>query len=683
MKKHPRNLILFLILTIAFASLYLVGLKNSSLCPDDHEITFIIKQLRQRDPEAFWQALSEQSSQTKFNHCMIYTTLKALEHRDNKISIDDRISIDAVIGILLAHLQHYEHALPYLKHVVANSANQVETRRCLMKKLEIYETLGYIEDYKRITKQLKSAALAFRDPGSQNQAEKLNHKKNLDRLRMPYYLAVWFLLLIFPAAILEIERRNWTKKFEGRKDLRGPYIAFMYSPLCDFLILASSIVFLITGIPQKVGMTGRFFLLSMHIAAIWALCQYPLYLIESQVKKISYGATSYLVEKFRLLCIRNISATAAILSYAIVHQMVVNMPLWAIMRPEHAAIVLPAVFGLITLTIQFFLPFLFMLKPLKGENWSGRKVFLTVPGLRRGVFKYGSISFCNRIIGCAGIDNLLEPQELEILIKRSEKSLEKGWLFFDFMLTTLIVVATTLVIALNPLSLARFFATGPGFYQALFIFALIIPANIFRKHILKAGQQEIDIQLSKELSSSTLLKILEKTNALNYFPEIIREGDFNDFDLLSIEETRLGLRNAEGLFFPAISRPDCGVLISLWRSRLAIDWKLGEEEAIFLTSLDYSLTAENIDEELKNLALKHVRLGAECIYSDSLSKLEITECCQKFSAISAETPLPQQKICNICSQAMIKVLQFGPYTWQNTEKGCVLIRKSSPTEPQP
>lgn len=123
---------------------------------------------------------------------------------------------------------------------------------------------------------------------------------------------------------------------------------------------------------------------------------------------------------------------------------------------------------------------------------------------------------------------------------------------------------------------------------------------------------------------------------------------------------------------PAISRPDGLVLVSLWRARLAVDWKLGREEAVFLTSLDYQINASDNETELCTLAGRHNRLGAECIYQARQQQLKIVFCSQKFSAFTAETPLPQDKICQICSEAMQKATNFGPYKWESTPEGCSL-----------
>lgn len=671
MKNKAQVFPLLIAVMVALLLLFASGfshLRQSMNFPDDAEL---MKLLQMRDPANFWQQLGEVTGKKEVDHSLIYGAFARFNELSSTMTGDDRISVDAVRGALLTHLRHFEPALIDLKHVVANSRSVSETRKCLMIMSEIHAQTHNFSDLQKTDEQLRITGEAFRTNVPENIQEVIMRQKAYQKLHLPYYLAVWFLLLIFPAAITEIERRNWMKRFGGRDELRGPYISFMYSPMCSTLMAISGIVFLAVQIPHKLGIPGKYALLFFHVFVVWLFCQLPLFLLENHVKKVNRSLARYCFEKLTLVLLNHLSLIAVFLTFMILHFMVAGMPIWPVLRPVGATVIPPALFALWVMLLQWLFPYLFTFSRISC-NSQNHRVFVAGDGFRRGIVDLGSLQKNSATIVYGGLESALSREEFALLLQRSRRKYECGWLFFDFLLIILFAMIASMLIALDPFTWASFFLTGPGFFEAVMVIGISVLCYWARKHFARTGQFSADAELAGEGKAEALIKVLEKVNALNFFPESLREGDRNEFDPMSLDEARLKLRNADGVFFPATSRPDCSVLVSLWRSRLAIDWKLGTEEAVYLTSLDYSVNAESADEELRSLACRHSRLGAECLYKHDRQELTIVFCCQKFSSFSAETPLPQQKICQICSEAMKKALQFGPFTWRNTEKGCIL-----------
>lgn len=671
MKKNTEHYLIYIITLMAFAGLIFTGMAHQKHLDTYPNQSQVVKLLQIRDPEHFWQQLGELTEQREINHQLIYATFSLFDSIQSQLTYEDRVSIDAVKGVVFAYLKYDEPAVNYLKIAISNSRSSPEMRKCLMLLAEIYSRNGMNNELKGVNQQLASTGEAFR--GGRVEVQTVGNQSRDVRFR-PYFIAVWFLLLIFPASILELERRNWMKKFSGREDLRGPFIAFMYSPLVNILITVSAIVFLIVGIPTNLGLSGRYFFLLLHVFLVWIFCQVPLYSIENTVKKGGRGIFAYCLERARLTVINHTGLLAVILTFFTLHYMVVLLPVWPAARPFDATLIAPALFAFFLISMQLVLPYLLLFKRFKNHE-NTIPVLLSGDGFRRGLIETGSLGMNSKIIVCGGLEESLTEDETSLLLERSCRRIQSGSLFMDFLIKLLFAMIIAAGLAINPLDWTRFFLAGPGFFESAAMLAGFFMCNAFRQRMSRVFQESVDACYVDDGRSESLIKILEKVNRLNFFPESLREGDRNEFDQMSLEEARVKLRNAEGLYFPSSSRPDSSVLVSLWRSRLAIDWKLGHEEAVFLTSIDYTVAvASNCDEEMRSLAMRHSRLGAESVYKQEKQELAIIFCCQKFSAFTAETPLPQQKICEICSEAMKKAMNFGPYSWKDNEKGCLLYK---------
>jgi hypothetical protein len=544
-----------------------------------------------------------------------------------------------------------------LQHVITSSRFTQETSQCLQLLEETLQKTGHAP----VSINTPAVKDVTAPPQTDGAAKPVNSaQKRNGRI---FFLLLWALLLLMPAAVTNVEKHTWLARYTNRADRRGPFIAFVYSPMCRILLTISAILVLLLRLPAQLGCTTGFFFLFMHLLISWLLCLIPIHAIESLVKKNTTGLLSYFREQLALLIIKHQALIAGIISIAIMHNMVLRLPLWPVLRPLGTAVAPVAFFAFILLLLQLLLPWLLLLRrwPESGEKSSyPQPVYIAGNGYRQGIIESGALSFNAASVIFGGMHNHL-----------AQKFMRKA-LFNDFLLLLIFASGLAALPALNPIFASRLFGSGPYFVEALAFISALAFCGILRRSLQRQQQKEIDSEYAANDRADHLLQSLEIINKLNFFPDNMREGERSEFDPLSLEESRNNLRAASGLYLPALSHPDGLVLVSLWRGRLALDWKLGREEAVFLTSLDYQVNSSDCETELCALAARHNRLGADCIYLARQQQLKIVFCCQKFSAFTAETPLPQDKICSICSEAMQKACQYGPYKWESTPEGCLL-----------
>ena len=646
-----RTRILTAAVILMFCTLTLVGYfhqRQLSGFPDDLALLNLVQQ---RSPAAFWPKLAALTGRGELDSALIWSALNRFEQLT--LTHDDRVSLDAARAALYVSLRHYQQAEISLRHVIATSRFASETSQSLELLKQIYAATGR-------ESEISSDASATRSPQPG---------------ATMFFMVLWVLLLLFPAAVTNVEKHAWLARYSSRADRRGPFIAFVYSPMCNILLSISSILLLLLSVPQRLGISSTFTFLAVHLLISWFFCQIPMHSIESLVKKNSTGLLSYCFEQLSLLAIRHLALISATLTLIILHLMVTRLPTWPLTRPVGAAMAPVVFFAAIYLLLQLVLPWLLFKRqrPADLNIELPQIVYTTHDGYRQGIVETGSLSFSAASIIFGGMQNHLGGENLRLLLSRSRRKFEHNALLNDFLLLIAFASGLAILPALSPIFWARLFGAGPYFIEALALLSGAAFCGILRRTLERSQQREVDATFVAENQSDQLLQSLEIINKLNFFPDNMREGERSEFDPLTLDESRANLRTATGLYLPATSRPDGLVLVSLWRARLAVDWKLGREESAFLTSLDYQVNGSDSESELCALAARHNRLGADCIYLSRQQQLKIVFCSQKFSAFTAETPLPQDKICQICSEGMHKACQFGPYKWESTPEGCLFV----------
>ena len=672
---------LFLILAATlFTLLALVGNYHQRELPGFPDNSKLLELIQYRSPATFWKELARLTARNDTDAALACLTLRRFEELGSTLSMDDRVSVDAARAALFVELKNYMQAAVLLRHVTTTSRHASETQQCLALLAGVYEATNNQPGLQFVKEELQKTGQPAMTMNQQAQpASAADQQKSGTSM---LFLALWVFLMLFPAAVISAEKYAWLNRYASRSDRRGPFIAFIYSPMCNVLLIASAIMLLFLALPYRLGSESKFIFLTVHILVSWFFCQIPLHSIESLVKKSSAGLLNYCREQLSLAAARHLPLVAGTITLIILHNMVVRLPIWPITRPLGAAVAPVVFFASILLLFQFFLPWLLMLKrwPAQASRQPDsafqQRIFVANEGCRQGIVETGSLSITATSIIFGGLQSHIAEGNLQLLLERSRRKFASHTALNDFLLTMCFVAGISILPALNPIFWIRLFGSGPNFIEGLALLSGVAFCGIMRQLLERRQQKEIDAGFVSEDRSDQLLNSLEVINKLNFFPDNMREGERSEFDPLSLDESRAHLRTASGRYLPATSRPDSLVLVSLWRGRLAIDWKLGREEAVFLTSLDYQVNATDTESELCALAAKHNRLGAECIYLVKDQQLKVVFCSQKFSAFTAETPLPQDKICQVCSEAMFKATQFGPYKWESTPEGCVFAADS-------
>ncbi|GAB4274489.1 MAG: hypothetical protein Kow0029_14880 [Candidatus Rifleibacteriota bacterium] len=639
---------------------------------------FIRENFFKHDPVGFWRSVAEKKN---LNGTRIHWIFRVLNEMKKDFGVNENVGFDAISGVLLFRQGFLDKAETKLKHVVSSTRSEKELRQSLALLIEIYQSQKRTEELERIKSKLDSIDPRFRLNYIELTPVQAWEVEEKGFFKM-YLFLVWFCLLLFPAVLMEFERKNWLKRFEGCRDLRGPFLAFNKSNLSGFLVILSAILFILLKFPGCIGLKNRAGYLGLHIIVTWLLCQIPFFRLFKIVRpNVEVSLSQFVIDKLRGIFYLSAKLIAIGLSCAIVHFMVTSLPLWVINRPYSAVITLPALFTFFLVAIQFFMPILLLAKRNNAvESGLRSRIYSCGSGIHKSWLEFGAFSFLNTILLIGNLQNTLDEDELQLLLRRCKIKLESGFGFEDYLLVLNLILIGSIYFAFDTLRMQRFFSIGPTFAEvAAFLLFGILAAYIFAVR-QRQTELETDEWFVREGSAEKLLIIYEKLNRANFLPERYREGDAGIFAPVSLDERKDFIRNNSGEYFNQLIKPESNILISLWRSRLAIEWKLGIEEAVFITSLDYQVNENEIEEELRSMAETHTKYGSECVFIKDALKLEILNCAQKACAFITEEALPHAKICRICSQAMLRSLRMSDYQWIGTEKGCCLKAKKSSVE---
>jgi hypothetical protein len=635
----------------------------------------VVEAFKQRDPINFWRTIAGKKS---LNGLKVHHVINILEKQKAEFGLNEQTSFDAVTGVLYFRQGFLDAAERKLRHVVSTSRSESELRQSLAILAEIYQTRRNSAELEKVRVRLETI-----DPRFRLHYMDLSQPRNSDLPERGFFklylLLVWLVLLSFPTILIEFERRNWLKRFAQNKDLRGPFLAFNRSNFAGFLIVLSAILFLLLKFPGNIGLSGKNAFLALHIALSWLLCQLPFYSLAKKVKpEFSLGFSDFVIAKFRTILFLSGNLIALAVSVSIVHFMVINLPFWALKRPFSAVLSLPSIFTLLLVIIHFSIPYFMLAKKLKpGQLSFSQRVFTVKKALRVSWLEYGAFSFLNTTLLTGNILEKLDQKELDLILKRSSQKLKDGSGFEEFLLLFNLILISAIYFAFDPLRIVRFFSLGPTFAEAATFLLFVILGGYVLSVRQRSAELEADDFIARQGGSEELIDIYSKLNKTNFLPEKYREGDAGIFAPVSLNERKENIRAGAGEYFYHFSQPEGQLLISLWRSRLAIEWKLGIEEAVFITSLDYQVNEESPEDELRAMAEKHAVLGSESVYYTENRVLEVIYCAQKACAFLTEETLPHAKICRVCSKAMLKSLHRADYHWTGTEKGCRLKIKKS------
>jgi hypothetical protein len=213
-----RTRILTLTAIVMFSMLVLVGYFHQRELPGFPDDATLLTIIQQRSPLTFWQKLAALTGRGELDSSLIWSALSRFDHLT--LSQDDRVSTDAARAALYVRLKNYEPAVLSLRHVIASSRFATETSQCLELLKQSYAATGQ----------------AFEMSGENSAPTKSQPGTSM------FFMVLWVLLLLFPAAVTNVEKHNWLARYSARADRRGPFIAFVYSPMCNILLSISAAV---------------------------------------------------------------------------------------------------------------------------------------------------------------------------------------------------------------------------------------------------------------------------------------------------------------------------------------------------------------------------------------------------------------------------------------------------------
>jgi hypothetical protein len=624
--------------------------------------------LKQQNPAAFWGKIAEKNS---LKGIEIGYVLNVLDDLQAKFNQKERVSLEAIKGFVFYRQAFYSRAEIALKHVVATTDSLEELRQSMVLLAEIYQRNN--QDYKleQIRSELEKIDPRFRLQyiDLANTGKTADTSKGFVKL---YLIFVWLLLILFPAIVMEYERQSWIGKFAEVRDKRGPFLAFNRSNLAGVLLLLSAILFILLGYPKNVGLNNRALFLALHIGLSWILCQFPFYSLNRELKPaFKNNFYAFLVDKFRSVLFVSHQLLALSFALVVLHFMVTGLPLWPIKNPLDATLVLPALFSVFLMTFHWLLPYL-MLARKKAIEGSQLRVFSLKSDTFAGWIEYGVFSFLNTLVFLGRLDEKFSENKIGVILRRARLKLNSGSGIEEFLLITNFVLVAQIYFLFDPLRIVRFFAFGPSLAEIVALILFVFLCG----YILSVRQHEVELraddQMLEEIDSEELISLYNALNRLNFLPENYREGDGAIFAPIALKERKEHIRSVKGEYFHYLNPPEQNLLVSLWRARLAIEWKLGMEEAVFVSSLDYQIAEQNSADELRAMGVRHAEIGSESIFYQEQNRLEIIDCAQKKCATITDDRLPAKKICGICSRAMLKSLHHAIYRWTETENGCCL-----------
>jgi hypothetical protein len=641
--------------------------------PADNEI---LKILREKQPARFWKQIMAHSEEGILSSRLINGTIESFKRLSSKMNAEDSVSADAVLASVLFANDYLRQAETKAKRVINASSNQNEKRTALFLLARIYwrtkDKKGFSDIYEQLVKN-----------GIVTNFEFEKAKKRFETIAVPQmkqmllWLIIWSLLLFFPAVVVEVEQANWCRRFLHLDNRQGAYQAFRSSPLPGLLLSISAISFLVFNIPQRLMLGHSYGFLLAHVGIVWLMMQIPLYRLKKKVRGISQSISEFVVERIKLGQISYAPLTAIILTVFVLHFMVSNLAFWPLRRPFGIIFGMPAIMMAFYILIQLLLPYLLMLKPFKLEKVKGlsARLFKTEHNMGAnfsGFIPFGGVSFLSTVVLWGNLENELDEREIRLGLKNAAVRFKKEQFFEDFLVLFILCLVGSFYVVFKPINTLQLFNVGPTFVQLIGIIFYILACRWIRYALNRMQIFESDSEMVKAGLQKPFVRILEKLNYINYLPYRFREGDSTVENIPALLDRKLSIMETQGEYFENPFPPDEKLLSALWRSRLSIDWKQGEDEAIYITSLEINLKDGDLAAKLEQLAEKNQLLGAECLLRKDEKELEVIFCCQKAAAKSSDPVLPAERVCEICSAAMLKSINDSSVEWHGTSVGCCL-----------
>jgi len=631
-----------------------------------------------REPQNFTDLVAESIGGGELGGGDLRGVWAALDEASRGAGPSDQSSIEAIRGTILGNYGHPDRAIPMLSRALKGSQNLDERADILAQLYGACRNTGYYETF-RIAVENKDLKAAFPAQIADYLKKLTGAQAGIDQKRRLKMLLAWLVLLLLPWFVSEIRCRRWLKRFPTEQERPGPYFAFVRSVIGTILCLFSSVMVLFWNLPAALGYSHSLVLAFLHLLAAGLFSLYPFYHLDREVRQTSWSFFAYFAVFIRMSLLNSIVLIIPLLALLILREMTAALPLWPVTWPLGVGLGFPALCGAMLLILPVFIPTLLGLwrqNPQQMPLWAkDLKVPVYKWNLTGGkIFNALSFGYFSPTQGIAVTTPLADEFSAELvaaIVAHERGHLEKGHLFVYFLLLFAGTMLGGLYAVVWPIEVQRCLTIGPGPWQALGFFVVFLSVmKIFRK-IAWVYECEADSFAAAIVGREEYIRALSDLTVANFLPVRVREGE----ELLGIhpplQERKRRLRCLAGECLESGHAPSFPTLIALWRSRLALDWKGGQQDAVHLCTLDYHLEASARVSRWRELAAKHVEFGAEVLLLSGGKGLEILSCAQKACARKADPILPADRICLLCSAGMKDALaETPPPTWQGTATGC-------------
>jgi len=644
--------------------------------PSNAEFLSIV---RQTTPLDFPESLAARLDTEDLDSRELRMTLILLDEISRTGYGSDKITAEGFKGAILLKYWNPEAALVLLERAMreTRSANERDDLLWLTAQAQfrIQDAVG-----------LRKTCEELKKLGHNNSELKsfLNLEKAVITESSIYHYCVvtilWLLLLILPTGIMKLEIQVWLRKFPSGSDRVNAYDLFRSSPLSAFLCVATAVAFILLGIPRIFHIQNYTIAALCHLSAAYLATLIPLFSLDKEVRGTTWTLWDFIITDIKLNIFKSLHLFAVVIAILILHLMAKGLPMWPVLWPWGVGLGFPALFGALLLFIETFFPTILGLKLLWKDELklieNAKIKFYRWDLSGSGIFNAFSFGYLTPAWGVALSGPLLEKfsaGDINAIAAHEDGHLSQGHLFFNFLLLFNLALIAGLFAATWPLSALRLLLAGPTYLQVLCGFFLYWMLSRVFSALSRKHEYDSDLFAASKVGRENYLRTLTRLTEMNYLPFRKREDEPSISLHPSLQERKAILRRFSGKYYEPKGNVPSPVLIALWKSRLTIDWKCGECEAIDLCSLDENFSGTDARKQIMELAERHSKFGAECLISDSGLRLEIINCAQKACARDVDPPLPEDRICVLCSGGMLKAITASEDSaWVSTPNGCIL-----------
>lgn len=690
MRKHLLILTLVLILLTLISGI--PGTTPPAGFPEPERLSSILRDSRPADVQERLAAMMGTGASGAGSLRAILRTLDAIERGSTESQ--HRLAVEVYRAWLLAAHGYDRAALAILRRLISDPQHLT---------LHAQADIALVEASLELRAGNASAAasvvdrLASADAGA---AQALRQLLGIDpsartpgRADSTWPLASLLLLALVaaPALAIDRERRLWLKRFPDGQDRIAPYHAFKRSPLAMFLVTAGSLLVLALGLPRRLGIRHDAACAVIYWIISYTFTLIPFHRLDLEVRKGNWSLREYVSTVFRLHLLRALPLAGPLVAFFILRSMSTALPWWVVNTPWSPALGFAVLTAATLLVIPLLLPTLMGMRrissdqlprslrdlPFRFYRWPLPKIGIS-NAVSFGYFKAShSIAFTGELLDGCSVDDIVAVATHE------EAHLRNGHLFLYFLAMVDLALAAGLWVSLFPLPAEKLLMFGPTVMQGMIVFAIWLIANRFFTAMGRRFEFEADRFAAERVGREPYIQALTRLTRANFMPIRFREGDNAPGVHPSLTERKHALRGYDGRVFEPSATLPSELILALWRSRLALEWNRGEQEAKHVCSLDDDPPDDAPQaERFAAIARRQARFGAECLLEPAGAWLEIIECSQKLTLLTADPSIPQHRVCALCSGGMREALAPDTVAWASTPAGCRISRH--PDEiPQP